>query len=128
MGLSAKLERSQAGSRVMELFPFYLTSPYIGSSQTLCQGIPRYYSKEYFIFILFYVCMYVCMYLFCPFKATPAAYGGSQARGLIGAVVTGLHHSHSNSRSESSLRPTPQLMAIPLCHNGNSQQGMFLDF
>ena len=31
--------------------------------------------------------------------AAPAAYGGSQARGLIGAVATGLHHSHSNARS-----------------------------
>ena len=31
--------------------------------------------------------------------ATPTAYGGSQARGLIGAVATSLHHSHSNARS-----------------------------
>ena len=40
---------------------------------------------------------FVCVYLFCPFRAIPTAYGGSQARGLIGAVVTGLHHSHSNT-------------------------------
>ena len=32
-------------------------------------------------------------------KATPTAYGGSQARGRIGAIATGLHHSHSNARS-----------------------------
>ena len=31
-------------------------------------------------------------YFFCLFRATPAAYGGSQARGWIGAVATGLHH------------------------------------
>jgi len=31
--------------------------------------------------------------------ATPAAYGGSQARGLIGAVAAGLCQSHSNARS-----------------------------
>ena len=30
-------------------------------------------------------------------KAVPTAYGGSQARGLIGAVAAGLHHSHSNA-------------------------------
>ena len=29
----------------------------------------------------------------------PTAYGGSQAGGLIGAVATGLHHSHSNEGS-----------------------------
>ena len=28
------------------------------------------------------------------------AYGGSQGRGLIGATAAGLHHSHSNVRSE----------------------------
>ena len=30
------------------------------------------------------------------FRAAPAAYGGSQSRGLIGAVVAGLCLSHSN--------------------------------
>ena len=33
------------------------------------------------------------------FSASPAAYGGFQARGRIGATATGLHHSHSNTRS-----------------------------
>ena len=36
------------------------------------------------------------------------AYGGSQSRGLIGAVATSLRQSHSNSGSEPHLRPTPQ--------------------
>ena len=36
------------------------------------------------------------------------AYGGSQARGLIRATVSGLHHSHSHAGSEPRLRPTPQ--------------------
>ena len=35
-------------------------------------------------------------------------YGGSQARGLIGAIAVGLRHSHA--RSEPRLQPTPQLM------------------
>ena len=32
-------------------------------------------------------------------SADPTAYGGSQARGLIGAMATGLRHSHSNAGS-----------------------------
>ena len=41
------------------------------------------------------------------------AYGGSQARGLIRAVATSLHHSHSDAGSELHLQPTPQLTATP---------------
>ena len=41
------------------------------------------------------------------------AYGGSQARGLIGAVAASLHQSHSNAGSKPSLQPTPQLRAMP---------------
>ena len=49
------------------------------------------------------------------YRAAPVAYGGSQARGQIGAVAAGLCRSHSNSnaRSELPLQPTPQLMATP---------------
>ena len=39
---------------------------------------------------------------FVFFRATPAAYGSSQARGRIGAVATDLHHSHSLVGSELS--------------------------
>ena len=39
-------------------------------------------------------------FLFCLFRAAPAAYGGSQARGRIGAVAAGLHHSQSNTGSK----------------------------
>ena len=41
------------------------------------------------------------------------AYGGSQARGLIGATAAGLCHSHSHARSQLHLRPTPQLKTTP---------------
>ena len=37
--------------------------------------------------------------LFAFFRAAPMAHGGSQARDLIRAVVTGLHQSHSNAGS-----------------------------
>ena len=50
-------------------------------------------------------------YYYCLFRAAPTAYGGSQARGLIGAIAVGLHHSRSNTRSKLCLRPTPQLTA-----------------
>ena len=36
--------------------------------------------------------------LFAFSRAAPAAYGGSQARGPIGAVAPGLHHSHRKAR------------------------------
>ena len=49
--------------------------------------------------------------IFWLFRATPEAYGDSQARGLIGATAAGLQHSHSNARSEPRLQLTPQLMA-----------------
>ena len=50
-------------------------------------------------------------YVFGLCRAAPAAYGGCQARVLIGAGATGLHHSHSNATSEPHRRPTPQLPA-----------------
>ena len=52
-------------------------------------------------------------FVFSPFRAAPAAYGGSQARGLTGAIAAGLRHSHSNARAETHLQPTPQLTATP---------------
>ena len=58
---------------------------------------------------------YNFIYLFCLFlfsRAAPSAYGGSQARGPIGAVAASLHHSHSHARSELNLRPTSQLTAM----------------
>ena len=42
-------------------------------------------------------------FLFLLFRATPAAYGGSQARGRIGATAASLHNSHSNASSELPL-------------------------
>ena len=82
---------------------------------------------------------------FCLFRATPEAYGSSQARGQIRATAASLYHSHSKARSEPSLQPAPELMAthwarpgiepaphgyqldsFPLCHNGNSHIFSFL--
>ena len=45
------------------------------------------------------------------FRAAPAAYGSSQARGHTGATAAVLHHSHNHSLSEPHLHHTPQLSA-----------------
>ena len=57
---------------------------------------------------------FIYLFIYLSFsRAAPAACGGSQARGLIGAVAASLCQSHSNAGSELRLRPTPQLMATP---------------
>ena len=63
------------------------------------------------VFIYFYFYLFFVFLLFL--WAAPAAHGGSQARGQIGAVATSLHQSHSNVGSEPRLQPTPQLTATP---------------
>ena len=55
---------------------------------------------------------YIFFFLLPFLGLLPATYGGSQARGRIRAVATGLHQSHSNAGSEPCLRPTPQLKAM----------------
>ena len=57
-----------------------------------------------FIYLFIYFCLFAISW------AAPAAYGGSQARGLIGAVAASQSQSQSNAGSEPRLRPTPQLM------------------
>ena len=57
----------------------------------------------------FYIYIYI---YFVFFRAAPAAYGGSQARGLLRTAAAGQHHSHGNARSEPPLQPIPQVMAV----------------
>ena len=52
-------------------------------------------------------------FIFFLCRATPEAYGGSQARGQMGATAAGLHHSHSHTGSKPQLRPMPYLVAAP---------------
>ena len=61
-------------------------------------------------YIDIYISIYIVFFAFS--RAAPAAYRGSQARGRIGAVASGLHHSHSNMGSKLCLQPTPQLTAM----------------
>ena len=70
-----------------------------------CGGhIERYYIYKHFI-IFFYFYFFGLLSFF--FRAIPVAYGGSQAKGQIGATAASLHHSHSNARSKPRLWPTP---------------------
>ena len=51
------------------------------------------------------------------FRATPAAYGGSQARGRIRSTATGLHHSHGSAGSlthwaRPGIKPTTSWMLV----------------
>ena len=51
--------------------------------------------------IQLYIIPFHLFFFFFPFLGPHSqAYGGSQARDLIGAVAPGLHHSHSNAGSE----------------------------
>ena len=73
-----------------------------------CVGFP--WNISFFFFFFFVFCLFVVVAISWAAPA-PAAYGGSQARGPIGAVATGLRQSHSNAGSEPHLQPTPQLTA-----------------
>ena len=56
---------------------------------------------------------FIIFIIICFFRTALAAYGGSQARGLIRAVDTDLHQSYSSEGSKTCLPPTPQLTATP---------------
>ena len=73
------------------LFSIVVVSIYIhiytGGGHPLCHTLYR-------------ICYF---YFYLLFRAAPVAYEGSQARGLIGALAAGLHHSHSIAGSELCL-------------------------
>jgi len=84
--------------------PIYITTNSVG-------GYPFLHTLSSICYL--WTCF--CFVLFCLFAiswAAPAAYGGSQARGPIGAIATSLCQSHSNTGSEPRLQPTPQLTAM----------------
>ena len=86
---------STTNSQFCLLSPFYYTQVVLISktdlySRSIFFGGINVFTLLYYVFILL-------------FRATPAAYGGSQARGLIRATAAGLPHSYSNARSEPCL-------------------------
>ena len=65
-----------------------------------------------FILAAFYLFIYLFIYL--PFLGPhPRHMEVPRLGDPIGAVAASLHPSHSHTRSEPRLRPTPQLMAMP---------------
>ena len=74
-----------------------------------------------FFFFLIYLCIYVRIYLFIfgLFGATYTTYGGSQARGQIGAAA--VSHSHSlkppsEARFETGIIVDTMSDSFPLSH------------
>ena len=61
----------------------------------------------YFIVTQFFSFCFYFIYLLL-FRAAPAAYGVSQAKGQISTVATSLYQSHSNTGSQPSPQPTAQ--------------------
>ena len=96
-------------------FFFFFTETTIAFANPLC-----FLS---FCSFLFCFCFSGFCFCFCFLRAAPAVYGSSQARDQIGATAAGLHHSHSNARSELHLQPTPQLMAMPDPRTTERSQG-----
>jgi len=87
------------------------------SSQSNFIGFPSHNTSaspqlNFYILLKNIIIIILLLCLFAFSGATPGAYGGSQARGLIRAVAASLHHSQSNAGSEPHLRPIPQLMAM----------------
>ena len=96
---------SLSGLWICHAIPFW-PAQFLKSNQLLSLWSSLLTSSFSFFFFLF------LFFVFYLFRATPTAYGGSQARGLIGAVAADLHQSHSNTGSELHLQPAPQLMAM----------------
>ena len=82
----------------------------VAAAQEIAKKTKKKEKATIFI-IVFYLWPLFFVPIFAFSRAATVAYGDSQARGLIRAVATGLHQSHSNAGSEPHLRPTPQLTA-----------------
>ena len=91
--------RSKIGPSLLKLFAEFSVT---------CHQV-FFSSKNSYPPVVYYLILF-CFVLF--FKAAPAVYEGSQARGPIQATTSSLRYSHSNARSELHLRPTPEFIAM----------------
>ena len=85
-------------------------SPFSKQKHVLRTQVFCHICVGYFAFVIFVVIVSLLLFLvlcFRLFRATPKAYGGSQARGWIRAIAAGLCHSYNNARSEPCLWPIP---------------------
>jgi len=69
-------------------------------TSAMCLQEGRKANEACFVVYLF-IYLFICLFAFSC--AAPTAHGGSQVRGLIGAVATGLSQSHSSLGSEPRL-------------------------
>ena len=69
------------------------------------------FSSQVWVSDLFFFGFFGFFFVFV-FRAAPASYGSSQARGQIGVTAAGLYLSHSNMGSEPHRQPIPQLKAV----------------
>ena len=82
---------------------------------------PRFKNQKHGSFCFVLLC-------FCLFRATPVAYGSSQARGRIRAATYTTAHVNTGSLthwSRPGIEPHPhgyQQCSLPLSHSGNSQK------
>ena len=80
---------------------YFLKLPYIISTST-----PHVFFLLFFSFFFsFLFIFYLFIYLFLLFRAAPVAYGSSQARARIGAIVASLRHGRCNEGSKLCLQP-----------------------
>ena len=93
-------------SSLIEPGCLFHVSPSQHSRDATDSAVPQRELHKFLLF-LFYVFIY-----FLLFRATPGAYGSSQARRQMGIAAAVLHHRHSNARSKPRLRPAPQIMAM----------------
>ena len=73
-----------------------------------CENLTLSFVCFFFFIVIYKSAIYLFILLF---RIAPTAYGCSQAGSLIGAAAASLYH--SNTGSEPSLQPTPQLTATP---------------
>ena len=78
---------------------------YLDAQEILPLDITSYLDREYFLktFIHKVWRSYHLSLSFCLCRAAPAACGSSQARDQIGAIASGLCHSHSKTRFKPCL-------------------------
>ena len=131
MALICKSEYQLNKGKITFFLPSFLP-PFLPFS-LLSSFFPPSLSSFLFSYFLKSICKFLCVWtltqsLFyeCPhfFGATPVAYGGSQARGRVGAAAAGLHHSHSNTGSEPCLQSMLQLVASPDPYPTERDQGL----
>ena len=102
----SKISWSYLCSSISEFFVYFHLFVYPSENITQSQ-LPWLYNKSWDK-----VDEFLLLFFFCLFRAAPAAYGGSQARGRIRAAAARLHHCHSKARSEWYLQPIQQLRAV----------------